>query len=329
MSELPSTSTITPPPARSTKTGSVVPTPRATAAVRRAISSGDFGPGIAVTRRRSWGRSGKAGGSIATESVMTTRYCDEFARESRLRRRNPQNVGPITKDDRRVRTARGAQSVRPVAGRGARLGHPRAGRGGRGHGLRRPGGRRCHACPRAGRSAGPRLRPAGRARRRGRPADHGRERQAADLVADRGGPGGVDLPVGGRGGPAVERGAAAAGHRRRGDRPDGARTALPSRPGPRHLAVQLPAQPGRPQGRAGHRGRRADRGQAGAQDAAVGAAARRAPRGDRPARRVPSGARGPQRGGAGAGRRPAAAGGVVHRLGAGRGASARRSRTST
>jgi hypothetical protein len=38
ISELPSTSTSTPPPARSTKTGSAVPTPGGTAAVRRAIS---------------------------------------------------------------------------------------------------------------------------------------------------------------------------------------------------------------------------------------------------------------------------------------------------
>src|SRR5215207_2654425 len=53
MSELPSTSTTTPPPARSTKTGSVPPTPADTAAVRRSISARERGPGISVTSRRS------------------------------------------------------------------------------------------------------------------------------------------------------------------------------------------------------------------------------------------------------------------------------------
>lgn len=52
---LPSTSSITPPPARVTNTGSVEPTPCATAATRRACSSCDFGPGMAVTTRRSCG----------------------------------------------------------------------------------------------------------------------------------------------------------------------------------------------------------------------------------------------------------------------------------
>jgi hypothetical protein len=58
ISELPSTSTSTPPPAAVMKTGRVVPTPSATVAARRAISSRDRGPGISVTRRRSWGSSG-------------------------------------------------------------------------------------------------------------------------------------------------------------------------------------------------------------------------------------------------------------------------------
>ena len=48
-------------------------------------------------------------------------------------------------------------------------------------------------------------------------------------------------------------------------------------------AVQLPAQPGRAQGRPGHRGRRADHRQAGPGHPAVRAAARRAARRDRPA----------------------------------------------
>ena len=57
ISELPSTSTITPPPAATTKTGSVVPTPSATCAFLR--SSARAGPGMSVTRRRSWGRTGR------------------------------------------------------------------------------------------------------------------------------------------------------------------------------------------------------------------------------------------------------------------------------
>src|SRR6478609_1907833 len=52
---LPSTSSSTPPPARDTYTGSVVPTPAGTAPSLRDCSSCDFGPGIAVTSRRSCG----------------------------------------------------------------------------------------------------------------------------------------------------------------------------------------------------------------------------------------------------------------------------------
>src|SRR3954470_22432189 len=58
ISELPSTSTTTPPPAAATYTGSTLPTPEATAAARRACSSCERGPGIAVTSRRSWGSPG-------------------------------------------------------------------------------------------------------------------------------------------------------------------------------------------------------------------------------------------------------------------------------
>ena len=56
--ELPSTSTSTPPPAASTKTGSVVPTPSATCGRGGRTSPASAGPGIAVTRRRSCGSSG-------------------------------------------------------------------------------------------------------------------------------------------------------------------------------------------------------------------------------------------------------------------------------
>ncbi len=55
---LPSTSTITPPPAAVTKTGSIVPTPSATCSFLRASFSVLSGPGIAVTSRRSCGRPG-------------------------------------------------------------------------------------------------------------------------------------------------------------------------------------------------------------------------------------------------------------------------------
>ena len=58
ISELPSASTSTPPPAASMNTGSVVPTPSATAAFLRASSSIERGPGTSVTRRRTWGRVG-------------------------------------------------------------------------------------------------------------------------------------------------------------------------------------------------------------------------------------------------------------------------------
>ena len=58
MSELPSASTSTPPPAAVMKTGSMLLTPRATALSRRAISWREAGPGISVTRRRCWGSPG-------------------------------------------------------------------------------------------------------------------------------------------------------------------------------------------------------------------------------------------------------------------------------
>ena len=57
ISELPSTSTSTPPPARSMNTGNVVPTPAETAALRAAKSSRERGPGNSVTIRRSCGNS--------------------------------------------------------------------------------------------------------------------------------------------------------------------------------------------------------------------------------------------------------------------------------
>ena len=113
------------------------------------------------------------------------------------------------------------------------------------HPVRRPGGRPDHVTPPPTRSSGrspPRPRwptrprrcrrtsraaaldhvspAAGRAGRGGRPADHRGERQADHVGAGRGRPGRVDVPLGGRGGPALLRRAAAARHRPGGDRAD-------------------------------------------------------------------------------------------------------------
>ena len=82
ISELPSTSTITPPPAAATYTGSTLPTPDATAAPRRSCSSRDRGPGISVTTRRSCGRSGPPGVATACsvrvpESVSVVMCCSD------------------------------------------------------------------------------------------------------------------------------------------------------------------------------------------------------------------------------------------------------------
>ena len=71
ISELPSTSTSTPPPARSTKTGSAVPTPAGTADVRRAISSIERGPGMSVTRCRRWAIPPVASGGVASDRVSS------------------------------------------------------------------------------------------------------------------------------------------------------------------------------------------------------------------------------------------------------------------
>ena len=63
ISELPSASSITPPPAAVMKTGSVVETPRATVELRRSIRVRETGPGISVTRLRRCGSSGPPTGS--------------------------------------------------------------------------------------------------------------------------------------------------------------------------------------------------------------------------------------------------------------------------
>src|SRR5215475_7449231 len=72
MSELPSASTSTPPPAAVMNTGRMLLTPRATALSRRASSSREAGPGISVTRRRCWGRPGPplAGGFVVIDLTI-------------------------------------------------------------------------------------------------------------------------------------------------------------------------------------------------------------------------------------------------------------------
>src|ERR671918_2031131 len=57
ISRFPSTSSTIAPEARSTNTGTVLNTAFGIAALRRAISSRERGPGMSVTRRRSWGSS--------------------------------------------------------------------------------------------------------------------------------------------------------------------------------------------------------------------------------------------------------------------------------
>src|SRR3954447_17291206 len=84
---LPSVSRITPPPAASTKTGSVVPTPSATYSFFRASFSCDRGPGISVTRLRCWVRDVPP----ATVVLMTAAY----GRSDRAFHRPPGRPRPI------------------------------------------------------------------------------------------------------------------------------------------------------------------------------------------------------------------------------------------
>ena len=100
-----------------------------------------------------------------------------------------------------------------------------------------------------------------------------RGRQAAQVGDGRGDPRGLHVPVGVRGDPPRRRRADAPGHRgRRSARGSGCIRRFPIGPVLGHHAVQLPAEPGRAQGRARARGRRADRGQARERHADRGAA---------------------------------------------------------
>lgn len=89
ISELPSTSSSTPPLARDTYTGRVVPTPAATAPSLRACSSCDFGPGIAVTRRRS------CGSGVAALMVFSRLLGSVFAGYGRRERAGMRHSVPL------------------------------------------------------------------------------------------------------------------------------------------------------------------------------------------------------------------------------------------
>ena len=103
----------------------------------------------------------------------------------------------------------GAQPVRRESGRDHVVRDPRAGRAGRPGRRRRRGRGGGPAGARARRRAGPDQRGHRRAGRGARRDDHRGERQAPHLGARRGGPGGVGVPLGGRGDPyLVRRGAA-------------------------------------------------------------------------------------------------------------------------
>ena len=95
--------------------------------------------------------------------------------------------------------------------------------------------------------------------------------------------GGAHVPHRGRGGAAHQRGVAAARLGAGEPGPARDRAALPDRSGGGHQPLQLPAQPGRAQGRAGDRGRLQHRPQAAVEGPAGDAAHRRLPRRDRPA----------------------------------------------
>src|SRR6478735_2427979 len=77
ISEFPSTSTRTPPPARSMNTGNAVLTPADTTELRRANNSRERGPGSSVTMGRPGGRPagapadvGAGGGAVMNAPVL-------------------------------------------------------------------------------------------------------------------------------------------------------------------------------------------------------------------------------------------------------------------
>ena len=228
---------------------------------------------------------------FATESVATrpdaTVSVRPAAARHRLRPWTTRSTSPAGPRDER-RPGDGPAPVRRARGRAYQQRHARAGRAGRRRG-RRGRGRGAPRCPRTPappRSTTCRRRLAERA-----------DEVARLITAENGKPLKWARAEVGR---AVSTFRWAAEEARRfsgelqrldtdpaGRRPDGAwSAAFPRGPVLGITPVQLPAQPGRAQGRPGDRGRRADRGQAGAGHPADRAAARRAARRDRPARRA-------------------------------------------
>src|SRR5690348_15504075 len=96
ISELPSTSSRTPPPARVTNTGRVVETPSATVSLRRANSSRERGPGISVTSRRSCGTDGPPTGR--EEVVIGRVLLQACSRVEDRQAERPRLLSTITKE---------------------------------------------------------------------------------------------------------------------------------------------------------------------------------------------------------------------------------------
>src|SRR5215469_13125304 len=97
ISELPSTSMITPPPAAVTNTGRTWLSPRATMCCRRSSSSRDAGPGISVTMRRSWASPGPpAAGLPVTGPVVVMKLTIGHEQPGRHRRAAPDVAGSGT-----------------------------------------------------------------------------------------------------------------------------------------------------------------------------------------------------------------------------------------
>ena len=116
--------------------------------------------------------------------------------------------------------------------------------------------------------------------------DLGRGGKAAEDGPRRSAARGVDLHVRRRRGAQADRRDGADGRLAGRRRQAGVHPAPPDRDRRRHLAVQLPGEPGRSQDRAGARGRLPGRAQAGVGDSALGALPRESRGGGRPAARL-------------------------------------------
>src|SRR4051812_48350363 len=93
----PSTSSRMPPPARSMYAGSPTPTPEETAALLRACSSWDLGPGMGVTSLRCWSR-----GVVMRPSWVPSGPAVQSAQD-RVRSSHLRAQHPVDEVDRRVR----------------------------------------------------------------------------------------------------------------------------------------------------------------------------------------------------------------------------------